>query len=142
MGVLVKSLLLFVLNWLDAQLTLLWVHSNVAKEGNGLMDQLLNLGDAPFMLVKLAVGAFAAYTLYRCAHLPLARRGMQLVLTIYIALMFAHAATGMSALGCPQPLAMITYLSNVPYALLTLFSSRFCAVVKSTSTYKRLDPSL
>jgi hypothetical protein len=122
MGALAKSLLLFVLNWLDAQLTLLWVHSNIASEGNGLMSQLLKVGDGPFMLVKLAVGAFAAYTLYRCSHLPLARRGMQLVLTIYVALMLAHAATGMSALGWSEPAAMITYISNVPNVLLTLFS--------------------
>jgi hypothetical protein len=122
MGALAKSLLLFVLNWLDAQLTLFWVHSNIASEGNGLMGQLLKVGDAPFMLVKLAVGAFAAFTLYRCAHLPLARRGMLLVLTVYCALMLAHAATGMSALGWPEPLAMVTYITNVPQALLTLFS--------------------
>ena len=63
MGALAKSLLLFALNWLDAQLTLFWVHSNIASEGNGLMNQLLTLGDAPFMLVKLAIGAFAAYML-------------------------------------------------------------------------------
>ena len=122
MGALTKSLLLFVLNWLDAQLTLYWVHSNIASEGNGLMGELLKIGDGPFMLVKLAVGAFAAYTLYRCSHLPLARRGMQLVLTVYIALMLTHAATGMSALGWSKPLAMITYVTNAPYALLTLFS--------------------
>lgn len=85
------------------------------------MSQLLKIGDAPFLLVKLAIGAFAAYTLYRCAHLPLARRGMQLVLTVYVALMLAHAATGMSALGWSQPLTVITYVSNVPYALITLF---------------------
>ena len=122
MGTLAKSLLLFVLNWLDAQLTLLWVHSNIATEGNGLMGQLLKVGDAPFMLVKLLVGAFAAYTLYRCSHLPLARRGMRLVLTIYVALMLVHAATGMSALGWSQPLAAVNYMTNLPYALLTLFS--------------------
>jgi hypothetical protein len=122
MGALAKSLLLFVLNWLDAQLTLLWVHSNIATEGNGLMGQLLRVGDAPFMLVKLLVGAFAAYTLYRCSHLPLARRGMRLVLTIYAALMLVHAVTGMSALGWSQPLAAVNYMTNLPYALLTLFS--------------------
>jgi len=82
MGALGKSLLLFVLNWLDAQLTLFWIHSNTASEGNGLMSRLLEMGDGPFLFVKLAVGAFAAYTLYRCSHLTLARRGMQLVLTI------------------------------------------------------------
>ena len=122
MSALAKSLLLFALNWIDAQLTLFWVHSNIASEGNGLMSQLLKVGDAPFLVVKLAIGAFAAYTLYRCAHLPLARRGMQLVLTIYAALMVAHAATGMSALGWSEPLVMITYVTNVPYALITLLS--------------------
>src|SRR5712692_2042380 len=122
MGALGKSVVLFVLNWPDGQLTLLWVHSHIATEGNGVMSELLKVGDGPFMLVKLAVGAFAAYTLYRCSHLPLARRGMQLVLTIYVALMLAHAATGMSALGWSEPLAMITYVTNAPYALLTLFS--------------------
>ena len=122
MGALAKSLLLFALNWIDAQLTLFWVHSNIASEGNGLMSQLLRVGDAPFLLVKLAIGAFAAYTLYRCAHLPLARRGMQVVLAIYLGLMLAHVAVGLSALGWSEPLAVITYVTNVPYALVTLFS--------------------
>ena len=122
MGALAKSLLLFSLNWLDGQLTLLWVHTNVASEGNGLMNQLLSLGDVPFMLVKLAIGAFAAYTLYRCSHLPLARRGMKLVLSIYGVLMLAHVATGMSLLGWAQPLALVTYITHIPYALLTFFS--------------------
>ena len=122
MSALAKSLLLFVLNWIDAQLTLFWVRSNIASEGNDLMNQLLKIGDAPFLLVKLAIGAFAAYTLYRCAHLPLARRGMQLVLTIYVALMVVHAATGMSVLGWSEPLAMVTYVTNMPYTLITLFS--------------------
>ena len=122
MGALAKSLVLFVLNWLDAQLTLFWVHTNVASEGNGLMSELLKAGDAPFLLVKLAIGTFAAYTLYRCSHLPMARRGMQLVLTVYVALMLVHAATGMSALGWSRPGVMIGYVANLPYALLTLFS--------------------
>jgi Domain of unknown function (DUF5658) len=122
MGALAKSIILFVLNWLDGQLTLLWVHSRIATEGNGLMSELLKAGDAPFMAVKLAIGAFAAYTLYRCSHLPLARRGMQLVLAVYVGLMLVHAATGMSALGWSRPGAMIGYVTNLPYALLTLFS--------------------
>ena len=123
MGALAKSIVLFALNWLDAQLTLFWVHSHIATEGNGLMGSLLSIGDAPFMFVKLAVGGFAAYTLYRCSHLPLARRGMQLVLVVYVALMLVHAATGMSALGWSQPEAMVGYVRNLPFVLLTLFSS-------------------
>ena len=120
MGALAKSLLLFALNWLDAQLTLFWIHSNIASEGNGLMNQLLKLGDAPFMMVKLSIGAFAAYMLYRASHLALARHGMRLVLTVYGLLMMVHFATGMFAIGWPAPMAVVTYISNVPHTLLTL----------------------
>jgi hypothetical protein len=122
MGALAKSISLFLLNWLDAQLTLFWVHSNVASEGNGLMAQLLQAGDAPFLLTKLAIGGFAAYVLYRCSHLTVAQRGMRLVLAVYGALMFVHLATGLSALGYSQPLAMVTFVSNLPYTVVSLFS--------------------
>jgi hypothetical protein len=122
MGALAKSLLLFALNWLDAQLTLFWVHNKFASEGNGLMCVLLRMGDGSVMFAKIAVGAFAAYTLYRCSHLALARHGMKFVLTIYGLLMLVHLATGVSALGWSTPLALVTYVSNVPYTLMTLFS--------------------
>jgi Domain of unknown function (DUF5658) len=122
MSALAKSFLLFALNWLDAQLTLLWVHANIATEGNGIMGQLLKVGDAPFLVVKLAVGAFAAYVLYRCSHLPLARRGMQLVLTIYGFLMITHAAVGMSALGWHQPESVIGYIASLPSTVLAWLS--------------------
>jgi uncharacterized protein DUF5658 len=122
MGALAKSITLFLLNWLDAQLTLFWVHSNVATEGNGLMAQLLQAGDAPFLFTKLAIGGFAAYVLYRCSHLTVAQRGMRLVLTIYAALMFVHLATGLSALGYSQPLAMVTFVSHLPRTFVSLFS--------------------
>src|SRR6185436_13174286 len=122
MGALTKSLALFALNWIDAQLTLFWVRSGIASEGNGLMNWLLKIGDAPFLLAKLAVGGFAAYVFYRCAHLTLARRGMQVALLVYCGLMLAHAATGMSALGWHTPLTIVTYLTNVPHSLLTLLS--------------------
>jgi len=121
-GALTKSLVLFALNWVDAQLTLFWVRSGFASEGNGLMNELLKIGDAPFLLAKLAVGAFAAYVFYRCSHLPLARRGMQVALAVYSILMIAHAATGISALGWHMPLAVVTYVTNVPHTLLMLFS--------------------
>jgi len=122
MSALAKSLLLFTLNWLDGQLTLFWVHSNIASEGNSLMNELLKLGDGPFILVKIAIGAFAALTLYHCSHLPLARRGMQLVLGIYAVLMLAHVATGMSVLGWSEPLEVVTYLTQIPTAVITMLS--------------------
>ena len=98
-----KSLLLFLLNWLDAQLTILWVRGGVATEGNGLMAYLLDQGNAPFLSTKLMVGALVAYTLYRFSHVALARRGLQFVLALYLALMGIHAATGAAALGWHPP---------------------------------------
>ena len=106
-----KSLLLFGLNWLDAQLTLLWIRLNVATEGNALMARVLEHGEISFLGIKLAIGAFAAYMLYRCAHLPIAKRGLSVVLGIYVALMFVHAATGCVALGWHAPLNVLTYLN-------------------------------
>src|SRR5260370_19301490 len=114
MGPFCKSLLLFELNWLDAQLTILWIRLNIATEANGLMARLLNQSEASFLLGKLAIGAFAAYILYRCAHLPVARRGMNLVLGIYVALMVLHAATGFSALGWESPSLVVGYFARLP----------------------------
>ena len=75
MGALSKALLLFSMNWLDAQLTILWVRMNLATEGNGLMAAILNQGEVPFLGVKLAVGAFAGYVLYRFAEHRMAHPG-------------------------------------------------------------------
>ena len=122
MDTLSKSLLLFAMNWLDAQLTILWVRLNVASEGNGIMAPLLNLGEAPFLGVKLAVGAFAACVLYRWSHLPLARRGMKLVLSVYVAIMALHVATGFSTLGWQAPVAVLSYFGGLPKDFLSFFS--------------------
>ena len=122
MGTLYKSLLLFALNWLDAQLTVLWLRLDVATEGNGLMARVLSFGEMPFIGVKLVVGAFAAYVLYRCAHLPLAQRGMRLVLGIYLALMIIHVATGVSALGWQAPGTVVAYFGSLPAAFLASLS--------------------
>ncbi len=116
-----KSLLLFVLNWLDAQLTILWVRGGAATEGNGLMAYLLDLGNAPFLAVKLAVGAFVAYTLYRFSDFALARRGLHFALCLYLALMLVHAATGASALGWQPPEALAT-LFHIPDRIFSLLS--------------------
>lgn len=122
MGALTKALLLFALNWLDAQLTIVWVRMNVATEGNGLMALFLNHSEASFLSVKLIVGALAGYTLYRCSHLPIARRGMRLVLGIYLALMVVHAATGFSALGWDAPATILSFIVALPNNFLALIS--------------------
>lgn len=121
MGTLSKSCLLFILNGLDAQLTLLWIRLNVASEGNALMARVLEHGELTFFSAKIAIGAFAAYILYRCAHLPLARHGLTAVLGIYAVLMLVHAATGCVALGWQGPIIVLGYIENLPHAFLSLF---------------------
>ena len=104
-----KSCLLFTLNWLDAQLTVLWIRLGVATEGNALMARVLQHGDLAFIGAKLAIGAFAAYVLYRCAHLPIAKRGLNFVLGIYVILMLVHVATGCVALGWHTPIEVLIH---------------------------------
>jgi hypothetical protein len=122
MDTLYKSLLLFAMNWLDAQLTILWVRMNIATEGNAIMARLLNLGEAPFLVVKLFIGAFAAYILYRCASHALARRGMKLVLGLYLLLMAVHVVTGFAALGWQAPETVVAYFGGLPSAFLSFIS--------------------
>jgi len=117
-----KSCLLFTLNWLDAQLTVLWIRLGVATEGNALMARILQHGDLAFIGAKLAIGAFAAYVLYRCAHLPIAKRGLNFVLGIYVILMLVHVATGCVALGWQTPIVVVDYVGSLPNAFLSLFA--------------------
>ena len=91
--------LLFVLNLADGLLTIAWVRSGVATEGNALMAHLLDLGDAPFLLAKIGMGAFAAIVLYRGGARPLAKYGLALALVLYIGLMGIHLFTGLWAFG-------------------------------------------
>ncbi len=120
MGALSKALLLFAMNWLDAQLTILWLRLNIATEGNGTMAGLLNHSEASFLSVKLLVGGLSAYILYRFAEVPIARRGMKVVLGIYLALMVVHMATGFSALGWHAPATVLSYFISLPK---TVFAS-------------------
>ena len=113
MGKLSKSCLLFTLNWLDAQLTILWIRLDVATEGNAFMARILEHGELAFLGFKLAIGAFAAIILYRCAHLPLAKRGLNAVLGIYAILMLVHALTGCVALGWQTPVVVLAYIGNL-----------------------------
>ena len=121
MGTLSKSCLLFALNAIDAQLTLLWIRLNIASEGNALMARVLEHGELPFMGAKLAIGAFAALILYRCAHLPIAKHGLTAVLGVYAVLMLIHGATGCVALGWQGPLIVLGYIENLPNAFLSIF---------------------
>ena len=122
MSAFTKCLLLFVLNWMDAQLTVAWVRAGLATEGNALMARLLEAGDWPFVLTKLLVGALVAYTLWRFSNLKLARRGLNFALGLYLCLMLVHAAAGASALGYQPHAAVLALASHLPDSVLGLFS--------------------
>jgi hypothetical protein len=85
------------------------------------MARILEHGEFTFLGAKLIIGALAAYILYHCAHLPLAKRGLNVVLGIYAILMLVHVATGCVALGWQTPVVLLVYLGSLPNALLSLF---------------------
>lgn len=99
MQLLAPTILLFSLNLLDALLTIVWVRTGVATESNQLMASLLDIGNGPFLSVKIAIGATAAIVLYLARRRKLARFGLSIALAVYIGLMGIHLFTGLSAFG-------------------------------------------
>lgn len=98
MDVLLKGILLFGLNLLDALLTMIWVRNNWAEEGNTLMASLLGQHEMLFLFVKISVGALGLLVFYRWAHLRVAKFGVSLTVAVYLTLMAVHLLTGISAL--------------------------------------------
>jgi Domain of unknown function (DUF5658) len=94
-----QIVLLFALNLLDAVLTILWVRNGIATESNQLMAELLNVGNIPFLTVKISIGAITAFVLFRFSHKWLARLGLTISLGVYLGLMLVHTFTGLSAFG-------------------------------------------
>lgn len=94
-----EVLLLFTLNLLDALLTIVWVRSGVASEGNKLMAYLLEIGDVPFLGVKIAIGTFAAIVLLRWGNRRVAKYGVAAALAVYIGVMGIHVLTYLSSIG-------------------------------------------
>ncbi|HRH44927.1 MAG TPA: DUF5658 family protein [Pyrinomonadaceae bacterium] len=113
-----QTFLLFLLNLLDALLTIFWVRNGFASEGNHLMATLLDLGNTPFLLVKVAIGAVTAFVLWRWKDLPLAKYALALALMVYIGLMAVHFVTGLSALGLLSE-TMVNDFNNWAVTILT-----------------------
>jgi len=105
---------------LDALLTIVWVRSGVATEGNQLMASLLDIGNGPFLAVKIAMGTIAAFVLVRWGGRPLARYGMAIALAIYIGLMGVHLFTGLAAFGYVSA-DQIKNFTDIPGQLFAFF---------------------
>ena len=110
-------LLLFALNLLDALLTIVWVRSGIATEGNQLMASLLDIGNGPFLGVKIAIGAVTALVLFRWRNRPLAKYGLAIAIAVYLGLMGIHLFTGLSAFGYVSNTAILD-LAELPRRLL------------------------
>ncbi len=106
MQLLAPTFILFKLNLLSALLTIVWVRSGVATESNQLMASLLDVGNGPFLTVKIAIGTVAALVLFRWGNRPLARYGLAVALAVYIGLMGVHIFTGLAAFGYVSNTAM------------------------------------
>jgi len=119
MPLVAPTILLFALNLLDALLTIVWVRSGVATEGNQLMAALLDIGNGPFLAVKVAMGAIVAIVLLRWGSRPLARYGVAIALSVYIGLMGIHLFTGLAAFGyvSNNPLHDLAQMSGQVFAL-------------------------
>jgi hypothetical protein len=94
-----QAVLLFTLNLIDAFLTVFWVRNGYAPEGNLLMATLLDMGDIPFLTVKLAMGIVAAYCFWNWSQFKLARYGLSAALVAYGAVMGVHILTGLAVAG-------------------------------------------
>ena len=114
-----QTSLLFLLNLFDGVLTIYWVRNGFASEGNHLMASLLEIGDAHFIVVKIAVGAITAFVLSYWGHYRLARYGVTMALAAYIALMLVHLATGLTAAGIVSDTTIDNFSkwSNTVFAL-------------------------
>jgi hypothetical protein len=114
MGLLRASFLLFGLNLLDALLTLVWVRAGVTTEGNFLMANLLDIGDAPFLAVKILMGGLTVAVIALWGNRRVARYGLSIALGAYLGLMVIHLATGLSAIGY-GPEMVLQYLDGLSY---------------------------
>jgi hypothetical protein len=94
-----ETFLLFSLNLLDALLTLVWVRTGTATEANHIMAALLEIGDYPFFMAKLAMGTITAVVILKYGYLKIAKPLVSFALVVYIGLMGVHLMTGLVAAG-------------------------------------------
>ena len=91
--------LLFALNIVDALVTIMWVRNGWATEGNYLMASLLDLGEIPFLAIKLGMGALMALVLLYGSEYRLAKIGTRLALVAYAGAIASHILTGFAVYG-------------------------------------------
>jgi len=89
--------LLFSLNLLDAILTIIWVRTGIAPEGNQIMASVMEHSDLAFVGVKILMGTLVAVVILRWGNRKLARYGVAVALAVYISVMGIHLLTFLTA---------------------------------------------
>tara|TARA_B100002052_G_scaffold298402_1_gene331791 strand:+ start:1566 stop:1853 length:288 start_codon:yes stop_codon:yes gene_type:complete len=79
-------LLVLILNILDATFTSFVVSNALAVEANPLMGAILELGIAPFVVVKLGIVVASLWVLWRYRHRTITKIGTAICLIIYMLL--------------------------------------------------------
>ena len=90
---------MFLLNLIDAVVTLGWVRTGTAHEANQVMAAFLDLGNFPFLTAKLGMGLLTCGVLLYGAEYKLARIGVAVALVVYVCVMGLHVGTGLAAYG-------------------------------------------
>ena len=91
--------LLFSLNFIDAILTIVWVRTGVAPEGNVLMATVMEHSDLAFVGVKILMGTIVAIVLLRWGNRTLARYGVAVALVVYVGVMGIHLLTFLTSIS-------------------------------------------
>ncbi len=81
---------IFVLNVLDGVLTVFWVSSGLAEEANPLMDELLHMSPALFMIGKLSLVALGSVLLWLNRNQPAAVVAIFCLFLVYYCLLLYH----------------------------------------------------
>jgi len=90
---------LFLLNLIDAIVTMGWVRTGTSSEANHLMAAFLDAGNIPFLAAKLGMGALCCGVLLYGSEYKLARIGVSVALAVYVCVMGLHVGTGLAAYG-------------------------------------------
>ena len=81
---------LLVLNLIDLICTMMFVAIDAMKEGNPLMDSLLQIHPIVFAVTKVALVSFGVIVLWHCRKKPIALVGSTIGLVVYTAVIYYH----------------------------------------------------
>lgn len=90
--------LLFVLNYVDALFTLVWVRLGIATEANPLMETLIH-DPLLFVTVKVSIVSFGCYLLHRYSHKRAAHWAIRIGFATYALILGIHSMFVVRVLG-------------------------------------------